>query len=144
VNEIETDLRFGPHTTRDKGMCAMEFVAWVADEPHSDKPKCVAADLQRFMVDLNDALDYDQRQMLKPYLGRCIGTKGDGLHRARYRVYREIVGQPWGDLPTDAGTIVGCYGDDPPYIRAVLERLLPTEELPEVTRAIQEKVGCVA
>jgi hypothetical protein len=143
MNEIETDLRFGPHTTRDKGMCAMEFVAWVADEPHSDKPKCVAADLQRFMVALNDSLDYEQRQMLKPYLGRCIGTKRDGLHRARYRIYREHVWVPDDDVPFAAGKGLGNC-NDLSYVRAVLERLLPTEELPEVTRAIQEKVGCVA
>jgi len=36
-------LRYGSHGTSDKGMCAMEAVAWLANEPHSDRPACTCS-----------------------------------------------------------------------------------------------------
>jgi hypothetical protein len=41
-HEIPSDLilKQGSHTAREYGMCAMEAVAWLAGEPHSDTPTC--------------------------------------------------------------------------------------------------------
>lgn len=64
-------------------LCAMEYVAYVAGEPHSDTPKCVSPVLTRFVIALNDSLDDETRQRLRPYLVRQIGTAGDGQDEAR-------------------------------------------------------------
>ena len=68
----------GSHSSRDEGMCSMEWVAYLAGEPHSDEPVCVSPLLRRFGIALNDQWGDQQRQKLRPYLARCIGTAGDG------------------------------------------------------------------
>jgi hypothetical protein len=65
------------HETREQGMCAMEWVAYVAGEAHTDEPICVSPVLRRFAISLNDTWPDEQRQKLRPYLARCIGTAGD-------------------------------------------------------------------
>jgi hypothetical protein len=71
-------LSKGSHQTPNAGRCAMEWVAFLAGEPHSDQPVCVSDVLKRFCIDFNDALDDESRQKLRPYLARTIGTAGDG------------------------------------------------------------------
>jgi hypothetical protein len=58
--------------------CAMEWVSYLAGEPHTDQPVCVDPPLRTFCIKFNDALGDDARQGLRPYLARCIGTAGDG------------------------------------------------------------------
>jgi hypothetical protein len=73
--DLETlKLEHGSHDDREDGMCAMEAVAWLAGEPHSDAPSCTSPVLAAFARYWNDALNDDKRQMLKPYLRRLIGT----------------------------------------------------------------------
>jgi hypothetical protein len=76
-------LSKGSHPTPDAGRCAMEWVAFLAGEPHTDQPVCVSDVLKRFCIDFNDALDDENRQKLRPYLARTIGTAGDGQDRRR-------------------------------------------------------------
>jgi hypothetical protein len=76
-------LAGGSHETREEGMCAMEWVAYVAGEPHTDEPICVSPVLRRFAISLNDNWTDEQRQKLRPYLARCIGTAGDGRDMER-------------------------------------------------------------
>jgi hypothetical protein len=76
-------LAKGPHDRPEDGMCAMEWAAYVAGEPHTDQPVCVSPVLRSFCISLNDAWDDDMRQRLRPYLARCIGTAGDGMDRER-------------------------------------------------------------
>lgn len=64
-------------------LCAQEYIAWVAGEPHSDSPKCVSPVLNFFTMSYNDALDDETRQRLRPYLVRQIGTAGDGQDEVR-------------------------------------------------------------
>jgi hypothetical protein len=71
-------LARGPHNTAADGLCAMEWVSFIAGENHTDQPVCVDLPLRSFCIGLNDDLDDEQRQRLRPYLGRCIGTTGDG------------------------------------------------------------------
>ena len=71
-------LSKGSHDSPDAGRCAMEWVAYIAGEPHSDQPACVSPVLRSFGISLNDQWDDEQRQKLRPYLARCIGTAGDG------------------------------------------------------------------
>jgi hypothetical protein len=76
-------LGYGTHSTPDDGMCAMEWVSYLAGEPHSDQPACVSPVLRAFCTTLNDTLDDEPRQRLRPYLSRTVGTAGDGLDEAR-------------------------------------------------------------
>jgi hypothetical protein len=76
-------LKQGGHTTRRGGMCAMEAIAWLADEEHSDAPDCVSPVIATFLRRWNDDLDDAGRQMLKPLLPRVIGTAGDGKDELR-------------------------------------------------------------
>ncbi len=76
-------LAHGPHATPEDGRCAMEWVSYLAGEPHSDQPACVSPALRAFCVALNDGLDKNARQRLRPYLARTIGTTHDGLDEER-------------------------------------------------------------
>jgi hypothetical protein len=61
----------------------MEWVSYMAGEPHSDQPACVSPVLRAMCIALNDGLEHDPRQRLRPYLTRTIGTADDGLDSAR-------------------------------------------------------------
>lgn len=72
-------LAYGTHASPQDGRCAMEWVSYLAGEPHSDQPTCVSAVLRAMCIALNDGLDQQPRQRLRPYLTRTIGTAEDGL-----------------------------------------------------------------
>jgi hypothetical protein len=71
-------LAYGTHASPADGRCAMEWVSHLAGEPHSDQPECVSPVLRVFCIALNDGLEDEPRQRLRPYLARTIGTAGDG------------------------------------------------------------------
>jgi hypothetical protein len=73
----------GTHATPQDGRCAMEWVSHLAGEGHSDAPACVSPVLRALCVTLNDSLEHEPRQRLRPYLTRTIGTAGDGLDSVR-------------------------------------------------------------
>lgn len=76
-------LAYGTHATPEDGRCAMEWVAHLAGEPHSDEPRCVSPVMRAFCIALNDGLEHAPRQRLRPYLTRTIGTADDGLDETR-------------------------------------------------------------
>ena len=76
-------LQHGSHPSPDDGLCVMEAVAYLAGEPHSDHPDCVSPVLGAFLRSWNDSLPDQDRQVLKPYALRVIGTAGDGLDEVR-------------------------------------------------------------
>lgn len=69
-------LTKGSHVTRDAGVCAMEMVAYLAGEKHSDSPACTSPVLAAFVRAWNDAIPDDETRtrLLKPILPRLIGT----------------------------------------------------------------------
>lgn len=69
----------------------MEWLAYLAGEPHTDRPACVDPILRRYAIGANDWLGDEDRQRLRPYLARCIGTAGDGRGNERMRLLRESV-----------------------------------------------------
>ena len=71
-------LAYGTHATAEDGRCAMEWISHLAGEPHSDEPGCVSPVLRALCTTLNDSLEDEPRQRLRPYLARTIGTAGDG------------------------------------------------------------------
>ena len=76
-------LAYGTHATPDEGRCAMEWVSYIAGEPHSDEPACVSPAVRAFCTTFNDSLPDARRQRLRPYLARTIGTASDGLDEMR-------------------------------------------------------------
>ncbi len=75
-------LQYGAHETRDDGMCAMELIAYLAGEQHTDHPDCACPVLTGYTLRLNDSMPEDWRQQLKPYLPLLIGTR-DGREAER-------------------------------------------------------------
>jgi hypothetical protein len=76
-------LSYGTHARPEDGRCAMEWVSHLAGEPHSDEPACVSPVLRAMCIALNDGLEHEPRQRLRPYLARTIGTADDGLDTQR-------------------------------------------------------------
>ena len=72
-------LKSGSHATREEGVCAMEAVAWLAGEPHSDAPKCASPAITAFLRNWNDALptDEDRNRLLLPLLPLAVDTRAD-------------------------------------------------------------------
>ena len=80
--DIETKLtgiilKEGAHDSISDGMCAMEAVAWLAGEPHSDAPACACPVVAKFVTRLNDRIsdDVTRTELLRPILPKIIGTR---------------------------------------------------------------------
>jgi hypothetical protein len=78
-------LRFSSHPSRATGVCAMEAVAWLAGEPHSDHPSCACPVIGSFMRSWNDALpDDDTRtRLLRPLLPLILNTRNIAVELER-------------------------------------------------------------
>src|SRR5512142_1134347 len=75
-------LQRGTHASRE-GLNALEATAWMAGEPHTNAPVCVAPSLRWLMTLLNDNAPDAPRQRLKEALPYLIGTStyGDEARR---------------------------------------------------------------
>ena len=70
-------LTAGAHAPGDQ-FCIMEATAYIAGEPWSDHPRCVSPVLGAFGRAWNDSMRSDaERDALKQYIPRMIGTAGD-------------------------------------------------------------------
>jgi hypothetical protein len=76
-------LENGNHDTLERGVCAMEAAAFLAREPHSDTPKCVSAVISSFMRAWNDSLPDEDRQKLKPFILKSLGTSTTAADEVR-------------------------------------------------------------
>ncbi|MEO6595589.1 MAG: hypothetical protein ABIP94_12625 [Planctomycetota bacterium] len=78
-------LQRGAHASRDDGMCAMEMVAWLAGEAHSDEPVCSCPVLSAFVRACNDAMtDEARNRHLRPLVPLLVNTRGKAAaERAR-------------------------------------------------------------
>jgi hypothetical protein len=83
VGTHEYALSRGRHVSPDRGRCAMEWVAQLTGEAHTDRPGATSAVAAEYVRHLNDVLPDGPRQRLRPYLSRMIGTAGDGLDEQR-------------------------------------------------------------
>lgn len=81
---IVIEIGIGKHATREDGMCAMEAVAWLAGEPHSDRPRCACPIIGTFVRSWNDALrGEDRNRILRPLLPQLIGSRSQSVERER-------------------------------------------------------------
>jgi hypothetical protein len=69
-------LKHGSHSSPEDGMCALEAIAYVAEEPFGDHPACVCPVIAAFLRSWNDGMptDDDRDRLLKPLLPLVIGT----------------------------------------------------------------------
>jgi hypothetical protein len=81
-------LTYGSHPSVDAGTCAMEMVAYLANEPHSDHPKCACPVITRMLISANDRMQSDEERgtWLKPILPFVVGTRSTRAVELR-RVY---------------------------------------------------------
>ena len=77
LNLRTVKLKHGFHTKRAQGLCAMEAVAWLANEKHSDTPQCTCPVIASFVRRLNDRMPDDaaRTKHLRPLLKQLIGTR---------------------------------------------------------------------
>ena len=69
-------LQRGAHPTRGDGMCAMEMVAWLAGEAHSDEPSCACPVIAAFVRACNDAMgDQARNRHLRPLVPKLVNTR---------------------------------------------------------------------
>lgn len=70
-------LSLGSHESFEGGRaCLMEVVSFLAGEPWSDTPECASPVLGVFFRNWNDSLPDDERQTLKRYAPRLVGSRG--------------------------------------------------------------------
>jgi hypothetical protein len=73
---VQHPLQRGSHPDRNAGMCAMEMVAWLAGEPHSDEPQCACPVLGAFVRACNDAMSDEARnRWLRPLVPQLVNTR---------------------------------------------------------------------
>ncbi len=73
----------GSHESPEQGMCFIEFADWLAGGKGRDNAPTVSPVIRAYGIALNDAWDAEQRQTLRPYGPRVVGTAGDGQDEAR-------------------------------------------------------------
>lgn len=89
-------LKPGNHASRLQGMDAMETVAWLAGEPHSDQPQCTCPVLTYFVNRWNDDLPLPLRNAtLEPLLPRLVGTRMPGRTGFEHGRARELRAMSW-------------------------------------------------
>jgi hypothetical protein len=85
------------HPYRELGVSALEAVAWLAGERHSDSPRCVCPVISSIVRRWSEVIDTASRQKLKPLLPRLVGTAWDRGSEARARLAEEIGPPPLDD-----------------------------------------------
>ncbi len=117
------------HSSREKGVCLLEAVAWYAGEDHSDMPACVSPVLRRYGIRLNDRLPDEHRQDLKQFIPRLVGTATDGLDERRRQIASHAVAElltPWlrlAKLDDLAAEVEAGAGLTAPDLTALLRRV---------------------
>ncbi|MGH7118642.1 MAG: hypothetical protein ACREFP_06600 [Acetobacteraceae bacterium] len=86
-------------------LCVMSFVALLAGEGHSDRPRTASPLIRELVVRVNDAMPRAMRQDLKPFVPRIVGTN-DGRDAARASVLRSAVDLEI--LPRICKDFLGC------------------------------------
>jgi hypothetical protein len=89
----ETRLQAGGHRRGKHGVCVVEYASLLAGERLSDHPDCVCPVIAAFLRCWNDRVSYVERQYLRPYAERIVGTADDrALSRRRQDLCLEHAG----------------------------------------------------
>jgi hypothetical protein len=81
-------LKYGSHASFEEGVCAMEAVAWLAREEHTDAPQCACPVIAAIVRPYNDALptDDERTRLIRPLLTKIVGTRKEGTPAERASV----------------------------------------------------------
>jgi hypothetical protein len=73
----EMKLDSGSHGAFEEGHCAMELVAWLAGQPHTDSPPCACPVVAKATMRLNDRIGDTalRTELLRPLLPRIVGSR---------------------------------------------------------------------
>jgi hypothetical protein len=95
VSHQTVRLSPGRHSSPDDGVCVMELASMLAGEPFGDRPRAVSPSIASLLQGLNDGLDDERRQALKPFAATTVGTAAD---RAVERRRRREIGRSLGAM----------------------------------------------
>ena len=87
-------LEPGGHASPRDGVCIVELASLLANEKFSDEPDCVCGVIGAYLRSWNDRASYVDRQRLRPYAERIVGTRSS---RKITRTRRDIC-LIWSDL----------------------------------------------
>ena len=93
----------GGHSAGSDHRCFNAAIAWLAGEPHSASPHCASPVIRQFGMALNDRLDDERRQLLRPFVLRSLGTAGDGRDPERREMCAQWLREHLPDLLDRAG-----------------------------------------
>ncbi len=120
----------------DNELCVMSLVALLAGERHTDRPKAACQVIATFAIKVNDGIDCDARQALKPFAPRIVGTR-DGLTRRRaWILVNSILGEVLPHRAQDAGHSVSATLIEKLRIRS---HSFDTEELQDVSALLRRE-----
>jgi hypothetical protein len=66
----------GAHSSPREGACVVELASILAGEEFSDRPRCVDPVIAAFLRGWNDRAGHADRQRLRPYAERIVGSRG--------------------------------------------------------------------
>jgi|RhiMethySRZTD1v2_1073278.scaffolds.fasta_scaffold138799_3 hypothetical protein len=75
VNLDSVRLESGSHRSPRDGVCLLELTSILAEEEFSDRPRCVCEVIAAFLRAWNDRSSHAERQSLRPYARRLIGSR---------------------------------------------------------------------
>ena len=75
MNPERVRLDAGSHDSPGDGACVVELASLLAREEFSDRPECVCPVIAAFLRGWNDRAAYADRQRLRPYAQRIVGTR---------------------------------------------------------------------
>jgi hypothetical protein len=95
-------LEPGSHGSPEQGVCIVELASILAKEKFSDDPSCVCDVIGAFLRSWNDRASYFDRQRLRPYAARIVGTRSGRAITHRRRdiclIWSELAGLDGGPL----------------------------------------------
>lgn len=92
----------------DNELCVMSLVALLAGERHTDRPKVACPVIATFAIKVNDGIDCDARQALKPFAPRIIGTRDGHARRRAFILVNAILGEVLPHRARDFGRFVSA------------------------------------
>lgn len=102
-------LEPGSHASPEQGVCIVELASIVAKEKFSDEPDCVCDVIGAFLRSWNDRASYVDRQRLRPYAARIVGTRSGRAITHRRRdiclVWSDLAGLDGGPLSRSLGRL---------------------------------------
>ena len=76
ANPSSVRLTPGSHSSVREGACVVELASILAGEEFSDRPRCVDPVIAAFLRGWNDRAGHADRQRLRPYAERIVGSRG--------------------------------------------------------------------